>query len=127
MLIAQALLMAFSDIEIKRFSIGVNPFPTHVSLPGLSDEQCRDLASPMHFEWSMKPDKDMRMKIKKLCRVKIPRKMKKALKSYDNNKDCRKTKRVMRIIRIEREVLKQMEKLEKELERGKLNERWNTQ
>lgn len=109
MLIAQALLMAFSDIEIKRFSIGVNPFPTHVSLPGLSDEQCRDLASPMHFEWSMKPDKDMRMKIKKLCRVKVPRKLKKALKSYDENKDCRKTKRVIRIVRIERKVLKQLE------------------
>lgn len=127
MLIAQALLMAFNDMGLWRFPIDVKPFPVPATLPEVSDEQWREFASPMHFEWNLKTDKETRMKIKRLCRVKIPRKMKKALKSYDNNKDCRKTKRVMRIIRIEREALKQMEKLEKELERGKLNERWNTQ
>ena len=77
--------MAFGDMGITRFPIDAKPFP----LPDVSDDQWKNFA-PMHF-------------------VKIPRKMKKALKSYDKNKDCRKTKRVMRIIRIERKVLKQLE------------------
>ena len=109
MLIAQALLMAFNDMGHWCFPIDVKPFPVPATLPEVSDEQWREFASPMHFEWNLKTDKETRMKIKRLCRVKIPRKMKKALKSYDNNKDCRKTKRVMRIIRIERKVLKQLE------------------
>ena len=99
MLIAQALLMAFGDMGIMRFPIDAKPFP----LPDVSDDQWKNFA-PLHFEWNLIADK-----MNKPFRVKIPRKMKKALKSYDKNKDCRKTKRVMRIIRIENNVLKKLE------------------